>query len=394
MHLSKLKFSFTKPKSCDVLIMEESASELIAGYFPTYKCQTMQTDMYSLNLFVLFSMLVKDGWSAFKKTNRFKNYVDTYLAYTKPRMLITFIDNNPEFYKIANRNKNSFKTVFIQNGRRFQLADVFESLEQSDDNYVDLMFCFSQPIADLYSRYVSGETFALGSLKSNALPLATNEAASKNSIVWVSGLEPFDPDPNYYKDTTGRSLTWGDIFGLESEALLLVHRWASQTNRELIVAGRNFSGNSHEFAHYTKVLGAEGWTYKPRMDIFSTYQICDSAEIVVTIDGTIGYEALSRGTKVLFLPWRRDQLKSLSSGFGWPAVDSPEGPFWTEKKDAVSVFELLDRLSSYSETYWQSICAEYLPLIMNRDEANKLLISKLEIILSQTKSFRSTENTR
>ena len=73
-------------------------------------------------------------------------------------------------------------------------------------------------------------------------------------------------------------------------------------------------------------------------------EIIDESNIIITINSTLGYEALARGKKVIFFNILPNSKTSNFTKFGWPLELNDEGLFWTKKFDNKSVFEIIDRV--------------------------------------------------
>ena len=96
-------------------------------------------------------------------------YENTIIRKIKPKLVITFIDNNSRFYNIS-RVQKGVKTVAIQNGWRYGWdRDVFSTFKTNQDFYVDYMMVFGELVANEYQKYLGGKTIVMGSLSSSHL---------------------------------------------------------------------------------------------------------------------------------------------------------------------------------------------------------------------------------
>ena len=111
-----------KPGKAKVLIYDRCGSEVLLTYIDPKSVEILDVRGESLNLYVLFKCLL--NWK-FSLTN----YIFQYLTCVKPSVALTFIDNDLSFYLLKNHQKD-LTTVFVQNGLRGELGDVFGFLKK------------------------------------------------------------------------------------------------------------------------------------------------------------------------------------------------------------------------------------------------------------------------
>ena len=145
----------------DVLIFDKCGSENITHLLPECKFEILHVRNESLNMFIFLICFLQFNIST-------KNYIDNYIKVTRPKLIITFIDNNINFYEISKRHSNII-TIFIQNGWRSFYTDIFEQLylNKSKKYFVDYMFTFGNIISNEYKKYINGQTIEIGSIRNN-----------------------------------------------------------------------------------------------------------------------------------------------------------------------------------------------------------------------------------
>ena len=131
---------------------------------------------------------------------------------------------------------------------------------------------------------------------------------------------------------------------------------------------------------YSKILGAEGYTYIPRKSRYANYFAVDSALCVVSIDSTLGYEALARGARTAFFPIRGSAGQTEGTQFAWPAQIPPDGDFWTSKAEKSNILRVMEFITNVDDESWEQTCREYSPLIMHLDPGNLKLRALFERI--------------
>ena len=114
--LAKAKYYFLLPEKKDILIFDTNGADLIKSILPKNSYHILPTRYESLNFLFLINCL-------FSFQIRMRSYLQKYVDYINPKILITYIDNNPLFYELKLKHGKKF---FIQNGRRTAL-DIFFS---------------------------------------------------------------------------------------------------------------------------------------------------------------------------------------------------------------------------------------------------------------------------
>ena len=121
--LIRSKKKFKLPKKNKILIFDSIGSENIIELLKDIteiKPHVMAIRGNIINIPILILVLIK-----FKLKK--KDYIHEYIKKVNPEIIITFIDNNLEFYKINNYFPD-INTVFIQNGWRSYHSDIFHKL--------------------------------------------------------------------------------------------------------------------------------------------------------------------------------------------------------------------------------------------------------------------------
>ena len=91
-----------------VLIFDKCGSDNVLKLLPKCKIDILHVRNECLNMTIFLQCIYQFDIST-------KNYIDNYIKATSPKLIITFIDNNINFYEISVRHKK-IATIFIQNG--------------------------------------------------------------------------------------------------------------------------------------------------------------------------------------------------------------------------------------------------------------------------------------
>jgi hypothetical protein len=293
-------------------------------------------------------------------------YIHVFIRCVSPQIVITFIDNNVSFYSISNRFPE-LRTIFLQNGTRSKRGDIFGVLVKSASYHVDYMLVHGSAIGRYYRKFISGEVIVTGSLKNNKCEKSSD--ATDGLILFISAYNP--------------------IYKAAVKVLCFLNKWCAQNDKRLQICSHHFEDDGTEKGFYAKYLDGCIWEIMPKSDNYSSYNLVDAAEIVVSLDSTLGYEAFGRGKKTAIFACRDDFQNMPNIGdlkFGWPADLSNNGPFWTNDQDETQFQRVMDYLNTVSDVDLEQEYQSYATELMEFDPGNTRLIALLDQILSKSKS--------
>ena len=362
------------PSKCDVLIYDASGIEVLLPYLNKCCVNIFPTRGESFNIpCLLLAALTPAFWSG----KIFTAYSRVFIQASSPVLIVTFIDNNCAFYEISNHFPHT-KTLFLQNGFRVFSGDVFDSISFNKKYHVDYMLVFGPAIGNLYSKYISGLVLPVGSLKNNYFQKSCS--VNKNRVLFISQFRR-KPDNNvFYTDSNG-PVYWSDFYKAEREVIPFLENWCYQNSKTLQVCGVELDGDKVEEDFYKSLFIMNSSEYIPSAGIHSSYQLVDSAEIVVFIDSTLGYESLARGKKTASFCCRLYGLLPLFNAFGWPADLPNSGPFWTNDLDVAEFNRIMDFLDSVNDEEWVDIVLAHTTDLIIFNPGNTLLVDLLETII-------------
>ena len=369
------------PKKAQILIYDSINKEILKPYLKKYTQATLALRGEFINIPCLILATLK--WS-FWKGNVLNAYIDSYIERVEPIVVITLVDNNKRFYSISKRFPK-LKTIFLQNGLRTKSGDIFGSLSKSDNYHVDYMLVTSEAIGKYYLNFLSGEYNAVGTLGNNGVIRPTNIKAT--DILFISQLNNNIKDDNtFFIKDDGTSISSNTFFSTEIKVLKLLAKWCFENNKQLKICGREKINNNNEKYFYINYLKGSKcvWEYIPRKSWYSSYNLIDKAHIVISIDSTLGYEAIARGKRTAFFSCRGDDLGDTSYRFGWPLKLPDSGPIWTNKQDdlGLQLPKIMNYLNAISDNEWTKVCQNYKNLVMEFDPGNTRFVKLLNQLLS------------
>lgn len=355
------------PKQSDVLIFDAAGEEILAQYLRPWATETLHVRGEQINVPVLLASLFRRG----RKTDA---YIDCFIERVRPRLAITFIDNNPGFYQLAARHPG-LKTLSIQNGVKSFYFDIFEVWEQKrlteGCGAVTHLATFGSRIGMEYSRYIQCDVVPIGSLKNNHFP--KKRPKTPGTIAFIS----------QFRETPGLSL--GDRFFSHEEyfqrpdrlVLGFLMAYAFKTGKTLFIVPCSDAHKdphlSRERDYYQSLLG-ENIPFSEARGLGSSYDSVDSAEVVVSIESALGYESAARGNKTAIFPIRSQLLGITGLTYGWPEEYPDEGPYWSNRPDPAVFERILDHLFDLSDEQWQEELSTYgFNQVMAYDPENRTL---------------------
>lgn len=363
------------PKHKKILIFDKCGSEYLKPFFKNYSYCILAVRGEAINIPCLIEAVIRYG---LKKNDLWEGYLNIFIKKVAPILVLTFIDNNKRFYLISKKFPN-LKTIFIQNGFRGEIGDVFYSLKKIDGYFVDYMFVFGNAIAKKYSEYIFGETIVAGSLKNNMLC----RSAEKNSniVLFISQWRPeINGDDIFIRESDGVVIFRKQFYEAEFKVIRFLDNWCKRNNKILTVCG--YSDDKNEMQFFSSLIDECEWRFVPGNGELDSYGLVDSAGLIVFIDSTLGYEAIARGKKSAVLSCRDVSLGTNTRGFGWPKKYPKNGLFWTNEESTIEFERVMNFLNTIDNDTWIEIINSYQDDIMAYDSGNKILTLLLNELLN------------
>jgi surface carbohydrate biosynthesis protein len=276
----------------------------------------------------------------------------------------------------------SVTTISIQNGLRANYSSVpgqgfIESIERESGLSSDFAITFGSAISDLLKTHIATNTFVAGSLRNNTFH-AIGVTEESDLIMYVSQL------PNHETENTstvayyqGHEITYSEFYSAERIICDQLAEYCSNNQLRFEICGKQSSTFSHESEYF------KPHKVSSRNTPLGSYEQLVRANLIVTLDSTLGYELLARGKRVVFIGGRFARHHELivrnmkGIKFGFPLDEPSNGPFWTDNLSGPQIRELLDQVRSMSHNEWAMQINQYKNLFMKFDPDNKELVSFL-----------------
>lgn len=360
--LFRIKWYFSIPEKKKIIIYDYNQPDILHFYFKKKITYYLYTRLEKINFYILIKSIVKNLW----KWSFFSGYIIEYIKAIKPSLIITFIDNNIQFYYLK-KFFPKIKIAFVQNGMRGYSNDIFGLLESKKLNKkdigVDKMFVWNALVGDMYKKYLSGNYYNVGSIVNNHVKLLKKKR-KKKSLLFISEFRNDNPSYDLSKD----------FYLIEKKLISFLYNFCEK-NFLIFEICSNLKNSVKEFKFYKNLMPGDNWKFLEKKNQFSGYYYIDEALVTVFISSSLGYESISRGNKTAAFTLRHLVTEIESHKFGWPYKFPEKGKIWTNKYDEKIFDRILKYLiySNYKDYYVYQ--KKIITNILTRNNGNKKFLS-------------------
>ena len=177
------KWIFQKPEKKKILIFDKNNSKILCKVLNLSNYGLLNTRYESINLYVAFITLLNTGYK-----NYVENYILNYVKLTNPRIVITFIDNNPFFYRLKKLYKEPSYLSFQNGLRDDQFLESFSKYikEKKTKLTADHLFLFGENDRKRYSKFIRSKVHIYGNIINNFFYNPGQINQKRNSIIFIS----------------------------------------------------------------------------------------------------------------------------------------------------------------------------------------------------------------
>ena len=362
---------FRRPQQTQVVIYPKGkSSDILLEYLD--KTQVIVTNPWagSLNLPTIFRMLLSFKFSRF-------HYLIAYLQLTRAKFVITTTDNDITFYRIK-KYLPAVTTIAIQNGLRGNYSSPNSNgflieISQEAELACDYILTFGKSMGLEFQKHIQTEFLAVGSIRNNSYT-PSSAIREANQLVYISQLtnRALGPDEQF-ADFMGNPISYQEFYAAEKLICDYLAKYCAERGLKFVVCGKQ-----------PTTFVAEQSFFKPhevsgRNEPFSSYDMLSESQIMVSLDSTVGYEFLSRGSRVVIVGGRfshhpnKTVREMPDIKFGFPAELPTDGPFWISNLSETQLNSCLDSVRSMSGESWTDLIKPYQDLLMRFDPDNQIL---------------------
>ena len=358
----KFMLYFKPPQKSNLLIYDRQSIPFASFLFKNNFKSVYDTRYESVNFYIFLKTLFLKGFKNF-----FAEYKKNYFEYVSPKIVYTSIDNNPGFFKLKKLHPNAIY-IADQNGMR---TDYFyklcqNALKKKIKLFTDYFFCFGTNELCRLKKVIRGNIIPLGQTKNNNFSI--NKINKINKIKKIIFISSGKSSYNFLKNDI-------KIFShLQSYC---------KTKKMKLYFLDKPKLDRYKFLH--KYLRLD-FNYISSYHNSKNYKLFKKDTLFVFCISTMGYEALSRGLRVVSFDHTQFDhgLKKYKKN----------GPFWCANKDFTAIKNTLNKVINYSEKKWGLIFKTYSHQIMVYDEKNhrkiKIINNLINKIDEKQKKFYKT----
>jgi len=375
------RISFRIPKHTSIVQIHKDGLDILVRYVNNSDISVI--DLSERNFWILLKCL------RFRKLRMKEYFVEATKAH-RPRIVITFIDNDPTFYQLKTLNSSPVY-IAVQNGLRHNFAygyrsgfvDRLEHAGGKDLLSADLICTFGRGSSLFFENNIRTKTLVTGNLRNNSMELVIPKIVEYD-IVFMSQHAPFDlanRNETFYLNEA--SLSIHDFYKIESTVAKFLAQYCQKHSLQFAVSGKRSPDELFEREFFSEAIGELPYTFLPKIDSHSSYANAYNSNLVVVIDSTIGYELLSRGKKVAFFSARQFEQRQMPNNgrdtcFGYPNGYSDTGVFWTNFPDPNEYSRILDSILEMTEAEWADQIQPYTEELMAYRPGNSEFIQMLQ----------------
>ncbi len=354
------KFIFSKPKKSKILLFDKR-SEIFHTYLKKKEFSSLNISK-EINLYVLMKLIIN-----FKMIST-NNYYYEYIKITKPKVIISFIDNNIYLFKI-NRLFPEIKVVAIQNGIRTKLF--FDKLKKEINLKCDFILTWGLGVSKQYKKYINCKTKIIGSFLNNK-NLKKLKIKKRKSIVWVAPKFQKEKDikwiskPNYFVSAK-------NFYRFERIMLPKIFEITKKFNKNFEIISKN-RGEKFELEKkfYEQVIGSKDFKMLPNDGPNTIYKVSDRVELCLNTTSSFGLECLARENRVCFLNVKtKDKILRYLDVF-WPSKIKKKGKFWTNMTDSKSLEKVIKYSLFSKKNSWKKNTNRLIQNNIFYDKENKI----------------------
>jgi surface carbohydrate biosynthesis protein len=260
-----------------------------------------------------------------------------YIKENKPKFILTFVDNDINFYIYKKFFKNIF-FISIQNGIRNKFYDLpghpqLKNLAKKDLLSCDYMFVFGTAYKDFISKYIKSKFVISGSFFNNFKKkfelnnnqkkiLIISQFRDKNQLIKSNIL--INGYYSHFGLKTKISIKdINSVYYYLGKVLSLV---CKKFNIEILVLGASKKYFENEKKFFLQAFKNFRFKFIKNTNSRNQFSFIDRTNLVISSGSTLGHESLSRNKNTLFVPTkRRNFFRDQKQG-----DDLWCGPFWPE----------------------------------------------------------------
>jgi surface carbohydrate biosynthesis protein len=368
-------YKFTFPPKKNTIVLDLDSSNNFLKLFKKNKSVFLNTRYKELYLLILIYSVFKYFFNS-KKT-LLQHYIINCIKYVDPKNILTFTDNNLFFLNLK-KIFNQKKLIIFQYAwlTRLTFDDMYLKKENIIKKYnVDYTCIWGENSKNFYNQFIDTKYLITGSIKNNFFQYKNQ--LDKNSIIFISQFRMhFDYDK---KNKTYKK----DIF--KDNVLKNILNYCLKKNYKLKILGCAIENSLYEENYFNFLLGKKNFIFLKRNNPLCSYEYSLRYKYFITFCSSLGYELMSVGKRVAFLPWKSEFfIKNNKVQFNQSFYSSryKVGPMWSNLSFKKEIYRILNYIINTKNNRWKKIQKKLINPIIVYDKNNnqvKKLFKKLNI---------------
>jgi surface carbohydrate biosynthesis protein len=358
------KFEFHKPKKKYYLVYDKTGTFILNKYLKKNKI-ILHTRNESINLYVIFINFLQGKFGK-------KKYLETFIKLVNPKIILTAIDNNPDFYSFKIR-KNQ-KKFLIQTGSKspvydssiFKLYNRKTKVVKKSSYNVDKIFVFNKYIGKYFQKLNAKKVVTIGSFRSNHF---RKKKRKKIDFLFISSWNKANPSK-----IIASNFTFAEYQKFHDITLKNLSKFIKKNNYKIHVLSKSLSNN--EYNYYKEFFKNINWKFI-KNNQQNPYHIVDQSKVIINFHSTLGYESLSRGNKTAFINPFGSKECMKTTKFGWPLKLKKNGPFWSTSNSYNKLEKLLNGLIFMKKKRFNLLFIKYGNKLMPYNKNNSKFIYEI-----------------
>ena len=202
-------------------------------------------------------------------------------------------------------------------------------------------------------------------------------------ISQVRNCKKPDTDVLAYDDNND-SVSYRKFYSAEYLLLPFLYDFCKNNKVQLHICGSSIDNSVQERAYYFSILKHNNFIFHENTSFYSSYNTVDKFRNVVSIDSTLGLEAVRRNKRVAFFNIRGEYLNTKSYNFGWPLDLGEFGDFWLNKFTIEKAKEILNFMVYSNDSQWYD-AIRFFDEILVANKNNTIFVETIENILNNSR---------
>lgn len=347
--IMKAKWFFFKPNKKKLLVYD--LPDIFKRFIAKKNYETLDVRFQSINFYILLVTLLKTGFKNIKD-----QYKKNYLICVSPKIVITSIDNNLSFFKLKEIYKKA-KYICIQISLRdknfLKSCEQYYKKKKQARLKSDYFFVYGENDKINLEKYIDSKYIISGSIINNFFFPAKKKTKKIDKIIFISQAT--------------REFTFSREFKIVkklvkvSEYLRLPLFYLLKMDKKHFITKKiKYSLKNYYFSKKVKYIED------------NKYESFNSNALIFTLFSTMGFEAISKKNKVIFLPIKsfpsKDYLKKYPNN----------GPFWTTNHTITNIKKISKKILFLSYKKWSRLVDKNIKGIINYEPNNIFLVNLLK----------------